>query len=225
MIFSLTMPATARGNVTEKLNGPSGSAPRSTEEGMRFRSTRASELLSCTKSSSLGTSPAHSRIAGEKSKSGSSLRTTFPIVSRLTRSCSRRLATFSCCTLMTTWLPSRSVALCTCAIEAQAMGVSSTSLNISSRGFFSSLSIRALTSGNPRAGSESWHLPRCVTKGVGMKSCREERYCPIFTHRPSSATNLPYRKRALRSCAASQIAFLPSKSSSSRRSQRYWTSL
>mmetsp|Transcript_51587 Transcript_51587/g.128388 ORF Transcript_51587/g.128388 Transcript_51587/m.128388 type:complete len:245 (+) Transcript_51587:460-1194(+) len=211
MTFAVMSPGTTLGKVTSNHRGSCSSSP---EFGLKFLSTLARLFPSTTKSSSFGTSPAHSLIAGDMSKSGSSLLTVLPMVSRFLRSWSSRCPTLSCWTLMTTSVPSASTARCTWAMEAHAMGSSPTLRNTSSSGFPNSLSICALTSPHGREGMLSWHLPRWWMKGCGMKSAREERYCPSFTHRPSRPTNLEYRNLELRSCAWSQISFLPSSSSS-----------
>mmetsp|Transcript_43189 Transcript_43189/g.69346 ORF Transcript_43189/g.69346 Transcript_43189/m.69346 type:complete len:227 (-) Transcript_43189:434-1114(-) len=198
----LTSPSTGTGSVTSIFK--SCCALRSS--GLRcasVRDTRSKFSLSCSKSSSFGMDLAHSRMTGEKSKSGSRRFITSPMVCRFSRSCSNRLPTLSCWILTTTCWPPLSTALCTCAMDAHAMGCSSKDSKSSEMGFPNSLSTSGFTCENGREGSESWHLLRTSTYFPGMTSALLDRNCPSLTQSPSSDTNCEYRKSAFRKWAAS----------------------
>ena len=141
---------------------------------------------------------------------------------RQARSTRASPATSAYCTFTATSVPSRSVALCTCASDAAASGVSSTCANTSPSGRPSSRSIWARISPNERGGRASWKRPRRRMKGSGKLSARAPTTWQSFTKSPARWMPRSCSPRATRSCTRSQVSGGAGRPSRSRRSsQRY----
>ncbi|KJU83299.1 hypothetical protein MBAV_004508 [Candidatus Magnetobacterium bavaricum] len=115
------------------------------------------------------------------------------------------------CTLTTTLAPSLSMALCTCDIDAAAMGWSSMEAKMSSMGALRSVSIICFTSLKSNGGTSSWSFSNSLAYFSVMRSGREESICAnLINDGPSSA------KARLR-CSATVVSMIsPSARSFSR---------
>mmetsp|Transcript_41418 Transcript_41418/g.113989 ORF Transcript_41418/g.113989 Transcript_41418/m.113989 type:complete len:209 (+) Transcript_41418:389-1015(+) len=140
---------------------------------------------STVKSSSAACSSCISRSTGRRSSSGSSHASHAPSCSVCRKSCVTIVATSSCCTLMTTELPSTRVARCTCAMEATDMGVGSTEAMRARRLSAPRSSIMVpRTRESGRCGLESSIDASSFPSAAGTTSARVAMYCPNLTQSP-----------------------------------------
>ena len=107
------------------------------------------------------------------------------------------------CTLTTTSSPERSVAACTCAIDAAARGVVSNDVKMSSRGAPRSASTVRRTSSHVSGGTLSRHSLNCCTSSAGNRPSPLEMICPSLMYVGPSASAARRRRSEMSALLAS----------------------